>query len=59
MKILKKHGCVHLREGPKHTVFFNPRDNKTSTIPRHNEIDDVLVKKILKDLSLVVNARKK
>jgi len=49
-KILSKHGCFLLREGSKHSVFFNPKNNKTTTVPRHKEIDDFLAKKILKDL---------
>lgn len=47
---LHKHGCVLIREGSKHSVFFNPKNNLSSTVPRHNEIDDFLAKKIKKDL---------
>lgn len=52
LKILKEHGCVFMREGSRHTVFFNPQNNRTSTVPRHNEIDDMLAKKILGDLGI-------
>ena len=52
IKILRKHGCVLVREGSKHTVFLNSENNKTSTVPRHNEVDDLLVKKIFKDLGI-------
>lgn len=52
LKNLKKRGCVLAREGSKHTVFFNPKNGKTSTVPRHNEVDDFLSKKILNDLGL-------
>jgi hypothetical protein len=37
---------VLLREGAKHSVFVNRARNKSSTIPRHREINDFLAKKI-------------
>lgn len=49
---LEKNGCKFLREGGKHTVYINPTANKATTIPRHNEINDLLVKKICKDLEI-------
>jgi predicted RNA binding protein YcfA (HicA-like mRNA interferase family) len=45
-------GCRFLREGSKHSVYFNPQNRKTSTVPRHNEINDFLAKKICKDLDI-------
>jgi mRNA interferase HicA len=50
LKHLKTHGCVFLREGRNHTVYYNPAKGKTST--RHVEIDDALAKKICKDLGV-------
>lgn len=52
IKYLLKEGCIFVREGAKHSVFFNPLLKKTSTIPRHNEIDNFLAKKICKDLGV-------
>ena len=49
---LRKNGCIFIREGAKHSVFFNPLMNKTSTIPRHAEIDNFLTKKICRDLGV-------
>jgi len=49
---LERHGCKFLREGSKHTVYFNPSNMKTSTVPRHGEIVDALAKKICKDLEI-------
>ncbi|MBI4547328.1 MAG: type II toxin-antitoxin system HicA family toxin [Ignavibacteriae bacterium] len=49
---LEQHGCRFLREGAKHTVYFNPTNRKTSTIPRHSEIADFLARKICKDLDI-------
>ena len=52
MRLLRANGCVLLREGGKHTVVHNPANNRTSTIPRHREIDDFLARKILRDLGV-------
>lgn len=49
---LLKEGCIFIREGAKHSVFYNPLLKKTSTVPRHSEIDDFLAKKICKDLGI-------
>lgn len=52
IKYLRKNGCEFLREGSRHTVYVNRLKKKTSTIPRHNEVDDFLVLKICKDLEI-------
>ncbi|MFA4975822.1 MAG: type II toxin-antitoxin system HicA family toxin [Candidatus Paceibacterota bacterium] len=52
LKFITKQGCIFLREGAKHSVYFNPTINRSSTIPRHNEIDNFLVKKISNDLGI-------
>jgi len=49
---LKANGCQFLREGGRHTIYYNPAIRKTSAIPRHNEIVDILVKKICQDLGI-------
>jgi len=46
------HGCIPVREGAKHSVFYNPDNKRTSTVPRHIEINDFLAKKICKDLGV-------
>ncbi|MFH2013977.1 MAG: type II toxin-antitoxin system HicA family toxin [Patescibacteria group bacterium] len=48
-KDLIKHlikGCIFVREGARHSVFFNPLTRRISSIPRHNEINSYLGKKI-------------
>ena len=52
IKHLLKNGCVFIREGAKHSVFFNPLLRKSSTVPRHTEIDNFLAKKICRDLGI-------
>ena len=49
---LERHGCELLREGGSHSVYVNRSSRKSSTIPRHREIDDYLVRKICKDLEI-------
>jgi mRNA interferase HicA len=49
---LEENGCLFLREGGKHTIYYNPSNNRTSAIPRHREIVDILVVKICKDLEI-------
>ncbi len=51
-------GCIFVREGARHSVFFNSLERKTSTIPRHNEIRNELAKKICKDLGIVIIKKK-
>ena len=52
VRYLLQSGCVFIREGANHSVFFNPELRLTSTIPRHNEVNDWLAKKICKDLGI-------
>ncbi len=49
---LQQHGCEELREGAKHTVWWNPTNRHTSTVPRHTEVFDSLARKICKDLGI-------
>jgi len=46
---LESHGCLFVREGAKHTVYRNPVNGQSSTIPRHREIKNHLARKICDD----------
>ena len=50
---LESQGCRLLREGANHSVYVNPADRKTSTVPRHREVDEFLARKICRDLQIV------
>jgi mRNA interferase HicA len=52
VKHLKGQGCEFLREGSRHTVYVNREAQRSSTVPRHTEIPDKLVRKICKDLGV-------
>jgi len=41
-----------LREGGSHSVYINNAVNAVSTIPRHREINDLLARKICRDLQV-------
>ena len=49
---LKRHGCELLREGSNHSVLVNRAARKSSSIPRHREINDFLARKICRDLEV-------
>jgi len=49
---LEEHGCALLREGGKHTVYVNRKARKSTTVPRHNEINEYLARKICRDLEV-------
>ena len=52
LRHLKEHGCQLLREGARHSIYFNPENRKVSTMPRHAEISNKLARKICKDLDI-------
>jgi mRNA interferase HicA len=49
---LQKHGCDLVREGGNHSWWGNRSTNRRSAVPRHPEVNDLLVKKICKDLGI-------
>jgi predicted RNA binding protein YcfA (HicA-like mRNA interferase family) len=49
---LQVHGCELLREGSRHSVFVNRAKGKSSTIPRHSEVNEFTARKICRDLEI-------
>ena len=49
---LGAHGCELLREGGNHSLYVNRLRGRTSTVPRHREINDRLARKICRDLGV-------
>jgi predicted RNA binding protein YcfA (HicA-like mRNA interferase family) len=47
---LEANGCVLLREGGKHSVYYNPKAQRTSTVPRHNEVKNPTAIRICRQL---------
>jgi mRNA interferase HicA len=52
LRHLEGHGCKLLREGRRHSVYVNQPARKSSSVPRHREINDFLARKICKDLEI-------
>ncbi len=49
---LRKNGCELLREGKKHSVYWNRTASRTSTVPRHTELGEGLARKVCRDLGI-------
>jgi predicted RNA binding protein YcfA (HicA-like mRNA interferase family) len=49
---LEQQGCVLFREGGSHSVYVNRRTRKSSSVPRHREINEFLARKICRDLEI-------
>ncbi len=47
---LETMGCRLLREGGNHSVDMNTTTRKVSTLPRHREVKEYLVRTICRDL---------
>jgi hypothetical protein len=43
-------GCLLKREGASHSIWINPATGVKEAVPRHNEIKEPLVRKILANL---------
>jgi mRNA interferase HicA len=49
---LEQNGCVFVREGASHSVYFNPAAQRTSTVPRHREVKNPTAIRICKQLGV-------
>jgi predicted RNA binding protein YcfA (HicA-like mRNA interferase family) len=52
VRYLERHGCQLFREGGSHSVYINRATRKSSSVPRHREINDFLARKICRDLEI-------
>lgn len=52
LRHLQEHGCELLREGGRHSVYVNRPKSKSTTVPRHREINEFLSRKICRDLEV-------
>ena len=51
IKKLAESGYEILRHGAKHDIYHNPKTGKSQPVPRHKEINELLARKIIRDLS--------
>jgi predicted RNA binding protein YcfA (HicA-like mRNA interferase family) len=52
LRHLERNGCELLREGGAYTVYVNRRVGKATTVPRHNEINEHLARRICRALEV-------
>ena len=52
LRHLERNGCELLREGGAHTVYVNRRAGKVTTVPRHNEVNEHLARRICRALEV-------
>ena len=50
----EKNGCQLLREGANHSIYINPANQKQTAGGRHQELDNLLCKKICKQLEISI-----
>lgn len=49
--MLEEAGCVLLRHGGKHDIYHNPRSGRSEPVPRHREINEMLARRIIRNLT--------
>jgi len=49
---LRKHGCQFKREGGRHAIWEHPAKETWTSIPRHREIKDHLIRGICRQLEI-------
>lgn len=57
IRILKKSGCVMVRDKGPHSVWSNPATGGMATVPRHQEIKQFTAKAIFEGLDLETRGR--
>jgi len=50
IKILNDNGVVLFRNGSNHDIYRHKTTGKKVAVPRHTEIDNILVRRILKEI---------
>lgn len=58
IKYLEINECFLKRHGGNHDLYINIKNGKTSTVPRHKEINNELCKKICKDIGISMPDKK-
>jgi predicted RNA binding protein YcfA (HicA-like mRNA interferase family) len=51
IKLLAAKGAVFVRHGSNHDIYVQPKNGNMEPVPRHNEIKEFMVRKIIKNLS--------
>jgi predicted RNA binding protein YcfA (HicA-like mRNA interferase family) len=48
IKEITKLGAVFVRHGANHDIYENPKTNKSTQVPRHSDINELVAKSIIK-----------
>jgi len=51
IKEILKRGAVFVRHGANHDIYENPKTNKSTQVPRHPDINELVAKSIIKFFS--------
>jgi hypothetical protein len=51
LKELKKRGCIFVQHEKKHDKYSNPKTGVSERVPRHKDINELLAKAIIRNLS--------
>ncbi len=54
IRYLNQNNCLLTREGGIHSIFQHTLNKKISSVPRHREVKNNLVRKICKDLEIAL-----
>ena len=49
---LREAACASPRDTGKHEIYHNPANGMQSPVPRHNEINPIIVRKICRELGI-------
>ena len=52
LRHFNEHKCELMREGARHSIWFNSINSRKTAVPRHSEISDLMAKKICRDLDI-------
>ncbi|MDR0547075.1 MAG: hypothetical protein LBG77_05775 [Dysgonamonadaceae bacterium] len=52
IQYLNANSCYLKREGSKHSIFINMKTGKSTSIPRHLDIDEITASKICMQLEI-------
>ena len=52
LRHIESYGCYLLRDRGKQSIYVNPANSQTTSVPRHREINDFLARKICRDLGV-------
>ncbi|HEX4103868.1 MAG TPA: type II toxin-antitoxin system HicA family toxin [Candidatus Paceibacterota bacterium] len=49
---LERCGCYLLREGGRHSIYWNVLNGKRASVPRHMEVNEITAREIFKEIDI-------